>query len=67
MSVDEVRQMFLMLRRYADVELDQFENVRMPTRLGEVYVYIGRQPMPGAEPFMYYDLTDFLGQDPPTS
>ncbi|MBY8863155.1 hypothetical protein K7711_42270 [Nocardia sp. CA2R105] len=41
----EHRELLRLLRRWCDTELDQSANLIVPTRLGDVYVSVGRHPV----------------------
>ncbi|MFI7002248.1 hypothetical protein [Nocardia sp. NPDC050175] len=43
MTEAELRQFFVLLQRFCDTELDQFEHLIIPSRLGEVYVELTRE------------------------
>ncbi|MFI6166585.1 hypothetical protein ACIBCN_07340 [Nocardia sp. NPDC051052] len=42
MTEAELRQFFMLLQRFCDTELDQFEHLIIPTRWGDVYVELTR-------------------------
>ncbi|NNH75232.1 hypothetical protein HLB23_36190 [Nocardia uniformis] len=46
MTDAEIRQFFTLLQRWCDSELDQFANLIVPTRWGDVYADFGRERPP---------------------
>jgi hypothetical protein len=46
MSADEVEQLAGLLYRYAETELDQFDNWRLETEIGPVYVNMSMELLP---------------------
>lgn len=57
MSDNEVKQMFQMLRRYAETELDQWEYWRFDGPFSKIYIHISMQPDPGASDEAYTDVS----------
>jgi hypothetical protein len=55
LSDDELRWMFSLLARYAATDLDQWENWRVPTLQGDVFIEV-RRTTP-SEPTAYDDIT----------
>lgn len=45
LSDDEYRTFFTLLHRFCQEELDQAETFAVPTKFGDVYVYLGREPL----------------------
>lgn len=60
MTDDEFRAFVRQLHRYCSEDLDQWSNWRLPTRYGEVYVHIGREPPPGWLPEQFDELSAWL-------
>jgi hypothetical protein len=62
MSEADIRQFFMLLRRWCASELDQFDHLIVPTRWGEVYVGFSRERPPHQPEDTYRrlpaDLTD---------
>jgi hypothetical protein len=56
LSEAEHRELLTLFHRYCSYDLDQFEAWRMDTDLGEVYVIIGRNPVPGTTSQAYLEL-----------
>ena len=50
LSDDELATFFRLLRRYAEAELDQWENWRCATEYGDVFISMARRPPAGYEP-----------------
>lgn len=46
MSADETEQLARLLYRYAETELDQFDNWRLDTEIGRVYVSMSMELLP---------------------
>ncbi|MFI6042695.1 hypothetical protein ACIA8C_13735 [Nocardia sp. NPDC051321] len=46
MTEAEIRQFFVLLQRYCDTELDQFEHLIIPTPWGDVYLDLTRRCPP---------------------
>lgn len=57
---DDWRILARLLHRFAETELDQFANWRLPTTYGEVYLSISRQPAPPATDDSYGDFSGWL-------
>jgi len=54
----EVAELFRLLRRYSETEMDQWEMWRMPTAFGQVYVEVRRSPSPGLDDSAYVSVGD---------
>lgn len=55
---DEMALMFRLIRRYAETDMDQWENWRMNSQVGTLYVSLTREPAPGASPDAYLKVPD---------
>ncbi|MTE16974.1 hypothetical protein [Nocardia aurantiaca] len=45
MSDADYRQLLSLLRKFSDSELDQWANLIIPSRYGDVYVSLSRKPL----------------------
>ncbi|WP_040805486.1 hypothetical protein [Nocardia concava] len=62
MTDTEIRQFFALLQRWCDTELDQFANLIIPTRYGDVYAAFGRERVMGIPVELYERVpADWLG------
>ncbi len=50
--------MLRLLRRHSETDMDQWENWRMQTSFGQVYVEVRRSPSPGLDDTAYLPVGD---------
>jgi len=59
----EFRELVRLLRRHAEVHLDQWERWKVPTSFGEVFIEMRRSPNPGDDPDSFDDLSLWLSEE----
>jgi hypothetical protein len=57
MSDDEIEELLRLMTRYCDLELDQWDYWRLPTKWGGAYVRITNQVPPGEPEDVYRPMT----------
>ena len=53
MTEEELARLRSLLKRYCEVELDQWEMTQTATAYGPVYIVLSRAPVPETTPEMY--------------
>lgn len=62
LSDDEMNQMFKLIKRYTEIEMDQWDLWKFDTKFGKVFMSITRS-VPKSEEDAYFDISHLLKND----